>query len=85
MIGKVLLYFQRRRKNQLQVSKCAKMGLLIDSPFEISNINHIISDCRVGKYCYIGPSSWLELRGFLFIGSGTIIGPRLKVHTANHQ
>jgi acetyltransferase-like isoleucine patch superfamily enzyme len=27
----------------------------------------------------------MELRGILHIGSGTIIGPRVKVHTSNHN
>ena len=34
---------------------------------------------------YIGPEAWLQLRGKLYIDSGTIIGPRLKVHTGNHR
>lgn len=34
---------------------------------------------------YIGPEAWFSLRGRLYIGSGTIIGPRLKVHTSNHR
>ncbi len=34
---------------------------------------------------YIGPDSWFELRAKCTIGRGTIIGPRIKVHTSNHN
>lgn len=34
---------------------------------------------------YIGPNAMLYLRCPLKIGAGTIIGPRLTVHTANHR
>ena len=50
-------------------------------PFTISNKENLV----LGKYIYIGPNSWLNLRGRLVIEDGTIIGPRLKVHTSNHN
>lgn len=34
---------------------------------------------------YIGPSSAFYLRAKLIIGSGTIIGPHVAIHTANHR
>ena len=50
-------------------------------PFTISNQENLL----LGKYIYIGPNSWFILRGKLRIEDGTIIGPRLKVHTSNHN
>lgn len=36
---------------------------------------------------YVGPDSWISIRGDakVIIGKNSIIGPRLKVHTANHN
>lgn len=50
-------------------------------PEEITNIQNLLIKGRV----YIGPSSWLALFGKLTIEDGTIIGPRVKIHTANHN
>lgn len=47
----------------------------------ISNFSNLL----ISPPVYIGPDSWLQLRGKLHIDSGTIIGPRLKVHTSNHR
>ena len=65
-------------------------GIEIKAPFTISNTSNLKCFIRQErttnqKHCYIGPNAWLELRGSLFIGNGTIIGPRFKVHTANHR
>lgn len=56
-------------------------GLEMHLPFSDFNETHLVYTPPV----YIGPDAWLELRGKLHIGSGTIIGPRLKVHTSNHR
>jgi acetyltransferase-like isoleucine patch superfamily enzyme len=50
-------------------------------PFEILNRENLL----LGHYIYIGPGAWLVLRGKLSIGDGTIIGPRVKIQTANHN
>lgn len=50
-------------------------------PFEIFNCNKLIFEPPI----YIGPGSWLALEGKLYIGKGTIIAPRFKVHTYNHN
>ena len=34
---------------------------------------------------YIGPNSWIDARGKVTIKSGTILGPRVKVHSVNHR
>lgn len=56
-------------------------GVNLLAPYSISKLDNL-------KCCppvYIGPESWMELRGKVYIGSGTIIGPRLKIHTSNHN
>lgn len=55
--------------------------LQLSMSFEINKKENLI----LGEHIYIGPDSWLNLVGKLHIGNGTIIGPRLKVHTANHH
>ena len=61
--------------------KLNKNGLEIHIPFSDFNHQNLIFSPPV----YIGPNSWLQLRGKLIIESGTIIGPRFKVHTSNHH
>lgn len=58
-----------------------RRGLEIHTPFTLFDKTHLKFDAPV----YIGPESWLQLRGTLKIGKGTIIGPRFKVHTSNYQ
>lgn len=58
-----------------------KRGVEIHKPFYPFDSNCLIITPPV----YIGPGSWLILRGKLYIDSGTIIGPRLRVHTSNHN
>jgi acetyltransferase-like isoleucine patch superfamily enzyme len=85
MICKLFSYIKNRKVENANVIYCRKLGLEITPPIQVNNIEHIMVECQVGEYCYLGPNAWLELRGNLYIGSGTIIGPRLKVHTANHR
>lgn len=58
-----------------------KKGVEIYRPFDISDFGNL----EFTPPIYLGPGSWLSLRGKLKIGHGTIIGPRLKVHTSNHR
>jgi acetyltransferase-like isoleucine patch superfamily enzyme len=44
-----------------------------------------ISNLTLGEHIYIGPEAWFSLRGKCSIGSGTIFGPRCKIHTSNHR
>ena len=67
---------QRRIQKELD-----NRGIEIHCPFTITNANNLVAEPPV----YIGSESWLSLRGKLLIGGGTIIGPRLKIHTSNHR
>ncbi len=77
MICKIKNFFQKK----FFLKKCRRRGIDIYEPISINKL-HLL---HVEPPCYIGPDSWLSLRADLFIGSGTIIGPRLKVHTSNHR
>ncbi len=85
MIHKFITLFKEFYKKRRIAVYCKSYNIQLHTPFFISNIEHIFSDCKEGEFVYIGPEAWLELRGNMYIGSGTIIGPRLKVHTANHN
>ncbi len=39
----------------------------------------------IGKNVYIGPNAWISTYGKVEIKDGTIIGPRLKIYTGNHN
>lgn len=71
------LFFKNKHLIELNKIK----GIQVIGPIFCSDYNNLILNIP----CYIGDSAWLQLRGKLTIGSGTIIGPRLKVHTANHR
>ncbi|PVX21207.1 acyltransferase [Vibrio cholerae] len=52
----------------------------------LNNGNYISPhNITIGKFCYIGPSASLYARGGIDIGDGTIIGPRVIIHTSNHD
>jgi maltose O-acetyltransferase len=70
-----------RRKNKDTFAKLKKDGIEINLPINISDSNNL----HCTQPVYLGPDAWLELRGDLYIDSGTIIGPRIKVHTSNHR
>ncbi len=79
---KQIINIVREKRNQRRIQReFAKKGCEIHLPFFISNFQNMVITPPV----YIGPDSWLSLRGKLSIGGGTIIGPRLKIHTSNHR
>ncbi len=71
----------KRIKLQRILNAYRKNNIEIHSPNIISNFCNL----KISPPVYIGPDAWLQLRGKLYINSGTIIGPRLKVHTSNHR
>lgn len=85
MLNRIIALFKNKKNKRNITNYCESANIQLISPFSISDIEHLIVDCKDEEYVYIGPGAWLELRGYMYIGSGTIIGPRLKVHTANHN
>lgn len=73
---------EKLKKQDFQyINQLKEKGVVLEYPFAIYNKENL----EVESPCYIGPDCWLILRGKLSIESGTIIGPRLKVHTSNHN
>ena len=73
--------FIKKRKLLGVLKEYSKKGIELHYPNMISDFSNLFLEPPV----YIGPEAWLQLRGKLYIDSGTIIGPRLKVHTGNHR
>lgn len=67
--------------NRKWLKELRKKNVVICFPFYILDKSKFMPDTNV----YVGPGAWMSLFGDFHIGSGTIIGPRLKVHTANHN
>lgn len=73
-------YIINKWKCRKEVNSLKANGFELHIPYSITNISNI----DFIPPLYVGPESWMELRGVLHIGSGTIFGPRVKVHTSNH-
>lgn len=58
-----------------------KLNIHIEYPIEANSFKNIIIEQNV----YIGPHAWIAGKGYIEIKSGTIIGPRIKIHTTNHN
>ncbi|MDR1678858.1 MAG: acyltransferase [Prevotellaceae bacterium] len=69
-------------QNYRYIKTLLKHNVQLQMPFIIY---HNKENLILGENIYIGPDSILSLEGKLTIESGTIIGPRLKVHTSNHN
>jgi acetyltransferase-like isoleucine patch superfamily enzyme len=58
-----------------------KSKILIESPFSINCIEKLV----IEPYVYIGPGAIFTTYGKISIYSGSILGPRVKIHTGNHR
>jgi len=75
IINKLKLFSQRK-----------KMGILDKNI--IINSYSIFGDYKNiewGNYIYIGPYAYIWATGGLKIGNNVIIGPRITIHTSNHN
>jgi maltose O-acetyltransferase len=72
---------QIKKRTQRYIKELFLSNVTLCAPYEISKRENL----AVEQDIYIGPESWMALIGKLSIGRGTIIGPRIKVHTANHN
>jgi acetyltransferase-like isoleucine patch superfamily enzyme len=70
-------YLFKRQLKQLFL----KHRSLIETPFSIPNIQNLI----IEPYTYIGPNAIFTTYAKIYIKSGTILGPRVKIHTGNHN
>ncbi len=74
-------YLINKWKSGKVIRELKNNGFELHAPYSITNIAHI----KYTPPIYVGPDSWMELRGMIHIGPGTIFGPRIKVHTSNHN
>lgn len=81
IVAKIKNKLLRRGEYDKFVIGMKKKNVTLSYPYSIFNEYNLV--CQ--EYVYIGPSSWMSLFGKLFIGKGTVIGPRVKIHTANHN
>lgn len=68
------LRLRRMQFGQLGKSVSIGMGFQISFP----------ANLRIADYVYIGPQAYIHALGNVTIGRGTIIGPRLTIHSSNH-
>lgn len=54
---------------------------IISCPISIINPAKV----QIGKHVYIGPGAWISAFGRVIIKDGTILGPRVRIHTGNHN
>lgn len=85
ILRKVLINSITSLKKRYQITKNIEYirtrGGCAVYPFECYNIENL----KIGGSLYIGPGAWFSLFGELKIGNNTILGPRVRIHTANHN
>lgn len=74
---KIHIYRIRRLKGKNNISGKSK----ISKGFNFTNINNI----NIEDYVYVGPNAFFSSYGTIAIKRGSIIGPRLIIHTASHN
>lgn len=83
-LNRILLYFQHLihiyRLSTINL-KSKGSNVNISKGFLFSYPENIV----IGNDVYIGPHANIDSIGGIIIGSGTIIGPKLTVYTANHR
>lgn len=82
LLGKVQAYYNKR-KLESKLKLLGRIGEFCDIQ---SDVEFVFPErIQIGSYIYIGPGGIINGLGGVEIGSGTIIGPRLFAHSANHK
>ena len=69
-----------RRISRLQFEHKG-VNVQVDPPFQCAAREHL----WIGDHVYIGPYAYISAIGGVRIGSGTIIGPKVTIFSANHR
>lgn len=82
MIEKIKRFIKRKLTEKIK----KKVGYIGEN----SNVNYPITvdkpqNLRISDFVYIGPGAWISCHGIVTIKRGSIIGPRLKIYTGNHN
>lgn len=56
-------------------------GIKLWKDITVSSPNNL----HIGDYVYIGPKAFIQALGVVVIERGTIIGPELRIYSANHR
>lgn len=82
MLAKIINFYWKLSSAKI-ISKISKKGenVIIANPIEITKPENL----QLGSHVYIGPNAWISTYGNVQIMDGTIIGPRLKIYTGNHN
>lgn len=81
VINRLKDHISRKLRDAKLEKEFRARNVILNRPFSIYQVENLLCDTDI----YIGPGAWLSLIGKLYIKRGTIIGPRLKIHTANHN
>lgn len=68
-------------RHRLQKFRNAGVGITLPSNGVIDHAENI----ELGNYIYIGSEPYIFARGGLTIGDNVVIGPRVTIHTTNHN
>jgi acetyltransferase-like isoleucine patch superfamily enzyme len=74
------IHFQES-KNAIKKFRKYGKGTSVNYPIDIEYPENLILE----DYVHLGPNSWFSCYNLVTIGRGTIIGPRIKVYTGNHN
>lgn len=82
IIDRLIKLYKKRKLSKLLL-KLKKFGKLNDINVDIQ-IGHP-ERVELGSYVHIGPGAQINGQGGVKINSGTIIGPKLTIYSANHR
>lgn len=96
MIKKILLYiytnlnFYKIINKKIEVYRISSLTKRFKSFGVLNEINTSVKfvcpeRMELGSYIYVGPNTYINALGGVEIKSGTIIGPNLIIHSANHR
>ncbi|MEA1848726.1 MULTISPECIES: acyltransferase [Chryseobacterium] len=82
MFAKIINLYWKLSSSKI-INRIGKRGenVIIGTPIDITKPENL----QLGNHVYIGPNAWISTYGTVQIMTGTIIGPRLKIYTGNHN
>ncbi|WP_439185734.1 acyltransferase [Carboxylicivirga taeanensis] len=81
LIKKILKASFPNRQKDIRRFKSCGANVVIENGSDFLNERYI----TLGDNVYIGPNAWLHAGGEIIINDGSIIGPRCKIYTLNHN
>jgi|SRR5690606_5627847 len=88
MLGRILNKLNNYFNNEIHLYKLKSIrGRQLSTKSKISKGFQILNkeNLKIEDYVYVGPNAFISCFGKVLIKRGTIIGPRVIIHTANHN